>query len=229
MVHSPRYKWGSMWDSRCLVTAGTTQDEGVGRWGLGSCPRPLVIVENPGEQWNIHRSPCCGSPLLGCIPPASAYRLYGFWSPSLAVPLLPFGGVDGHWCGRCRHRWVVLMGADGCWHGMCQCWWALTWHASMGMVGVVGRWGRGVMWHCSVALVMASVGVGEIDEHTLAWPKCGCSPEARWRQWQPRVLVVVVVVVRGKMGRSQCVMSVMFQLQLLNLATHGRLLLIKNN
>ena len=44
------YKRGSVWDSYCLVTAGTTQDEGVGRWGLGSCPHPLVIVENPGEQ-----------------------------------------------------------------------------------------------------------------------------------------------------------------------------------
>ena len=48
------------------------------------------------------------------------------------------------------------------------------------------------MWHHSVALVMASVGVGEIDEHTLAWPKCGHSPGARQWQWQPCVLVVVV-------------------------------------
>ena len=48
------------------------------------------------------------------------------------------------------------------------------------------------MWHRSAALVMASVGVGEIDEHTMAWPKHGHSPGARWQQWQPRVLVVVV-------------------------------------
>ena len=134
------YKWGSVWDSRCLVTTGMTQDEGVGRWGLSSCPCPLVIVKNPGERRNIHCSPCCGSPLLGCIPPASTYRLYGFWSPSLAIPLLPFGGVDGHWCGVCQ--WVLMwhmsasMGADmacvdRCWHGMCRQ--VLTWHMSASM------------------------------------------------------------------------------------------------
>ena len=66
------------------------------------------------------------------------------------------------------------------------------WHALMGAVGVVGHWGRGVMWHRLAALVMASVGISEIDEHTLAWPKCGCSPGARWQRWQLRVLVVVV-------------------------------------
>ena len=48
------------------------------------------------------------------------------------------------------------------------------------------------MWHCLVALVVASVGVGKIDKHTLAWPKHGCSPGAQWRRWQPRMLVVVV-------------------------------------
>ena len=49
---------------------------------------------------------------------------------------------------------------------------------SMGVVGIVGHWGSGVMWHHSAALVVALVGVGEIDEHTLAWPKCGHSPGA---------------------------------------------------
>jgi len=39
----------------------------------------------------------------------------------------------------------------------------------------------------------------------------------------------MVVVVRAEMGRSQCVMRVMFQLWLLNLATRGRLLVINYN
>ena len=48
------------------------------------------------------------------------------------------------------------------------------------------------MWHHSAALVVASVGIGKIDEHTMAWPKHGRSPGARWQRWQPHVLVVVV-------------------------------------
>ena len=48
------------------------------------------------------------------------------------------------------------------------------------------------MWHHLAALVVVSVGISEIDEHTLAWPKHGRSPGARRRRWQPRMLVVVV-------------------------------------
>ena len=40
---------------------------------------------------------------------------------------------------------------------------------------------------------------------------------------------MVVVVVRGGMGRSRCVTRVMFQPRLLDLATRGRLLLINYN
>jgi len=42
-------------------------------------------------------------------------------------------------------------------------------------------------------------------------------------------VVVVVVVVRRKVGWSQCVTWVTFQPWMLDLATHGRLLLINSN
>jgi len=40
---------------------------------------------------------------------------------------------------------------------------------------------------------------------------------------------MMVVVVRAEMGQSRCVMRVMFQPRLLDLATHGRLLVINYN
>jgi hypothetical protein len=58
-------------------------------------------------------------------------------------------------------------------------------------------------------------------------PNVGSDGGARRRQLWPRV--VVMVVVRGKVGRSQRVTLVTFQPWLLDLATHGRLLLIIYN
>jgi hypothetical protein len=51
----------------------------------------------------------------------------------------------------------------------------------------------------------------------------GGGGRAWWWWW------VVMMVARGKVGWSQRVTLVMFQLRLLDLATHGCLLLIKDN
>jgi hypothetical protein len=89
------------------------------------------------------------------------------------------------------------------------------------------HWGS-VMWRCwALVELTSSPGIG---------PQVGNHWGARRRQWRPRIMVVdggwwwmVVVVVRGKMRQSQCVTWVMFQPWLLDLATHGRLLLINGN
>ena len=92
-----------------------------------------------------------------------------------------------------------------------------------------GGWATSLAGDVAAVLALGGVvGRWRLDENALAWPKRGHSPGAQRRRWRPRVLVVVVVV-KGKLGRSQCVTFVTFQPRLLDLATRGRLLVINGN
>jgi len=104
---------------------------------------------------------------------------------------------------------------------------------AFGMVGIVVLLGGGDMAPLG-GFVYGIGGGGEINKHTLAWPKHGHSPGAQQWWWWLHMLVVVVggggvVVLRGKIRQSQCVMLVMFQPWLLNLATCRCLLLINGD
>ena len=68
----------------------------------------------------------------------------------------------------------------------------------------------------------ASVGGGGVDGRSPGWPKCRQSPGRPMAVLPRRMVVVVVVVVKGKerMGWSQYMTLVTFQLWWLDLATH---------
>ena len=75
-------------------------------------------------------------------------------------------------------RMSVSMGTDvACVDGRGWCHWLL---GERGDVALFSGFGHGIG------------GIGKINKHTLAWPKHGDSPGARWWRWQPHVLVVVV-------------------------------------
>ena len=79
---------------------------------------------------------------------------------------------------------------------------------------------------------MTLLGAGGVDELTPDWPKSGHSPGARRWRWQPHIMVVVVGDGGGSgkgWGMSQHVTFMMFQPWLLDLATHGHLLIINGN
>ena len=67
----------------------------------------------------------------------------------------------------------------------------------------------------------ASVGGGGVDGRSRGWPKCGLSPGRPMAVLPRWMVVVVVVVVKGKerMGWSQYVTLVTFQPWWLDLAT----------